>query len=41
VKELRAIETHKKQKNICKYACFCSARMMTLKIITEIIEAKK
>jgi len=37
-KGLRAIETYKKQKIVTKYACLCSATMLTSRRITEIIE---
>lgn len=36
VKKLSAVETYKKQTNLCHYACLCS-KIMTSKIITEII----
>ena len=38
VKELRAVESYKKQKIVAKYVCFCSSTMLTSKIITEITE---
>jgi len=39
VKELRAMETYKKNKKIVRnYACFCQSTMLTPKIIKETIE---
>ena len=38
VKELRAMETCKKQKIVTKYVCFYSSTMLTSKTITEFIE---
>jgi len=38
VKELRTVESYKKQKIVAKYVCFCSSTMLTSKIITEITE---
>jgi len=38
VKELRAMETYKKQKIVTNYACFCLATSLTSKIILEITE---
>jgi len=38
VKDLRAMETYKKQKIVTNYACFCSATIFTSKIITDIPE---
>jgi len=39
LKKLRAMETYKKAKKIVtNYVCFCSSRMLTSKIMTEIIE---
>jgi len=38
VKELRAMETCKKQKNVTNYACFCTATTLTSKRIAEIID---
>jgi len=38
VKVLRAIQTYKKQKILHQYVCFCSATMLTSKIITESVE---
>jgi len=38
VKVLREIQTYKKQKVIHQYVCFCSATMLTSKIITESVE---
>jgi len=38
VKELRAMDTGKRQKNLYHYACFCVATTLTSKIIAEIIE---
>jgi len=38
VKELRAMETCKKQKFVTNYACFCAATTLTSKIKAEIIE---
>jgi len=32
------METYKKQTNVTKYACFCSATMLTSKIVTQITE---
>ena len=38
VKELRAMESRKKQKIVTNYACFCIAITLTSKIEVEIIE---
>jgi len=38
VKVLREIQTYKKQKIIHQYVCFCSATLLTAKIITESVE---
>jgi len=38
VKELRTMQAYKKQKIVTKYAFFCSATMLTSRLITEIIE---
>jgi len=38
VKELRAMQSCKKQKIATNYACFCTATTLTSKIIAEIIE---
>jgi len=38
VKVLREMQTYKKQKILHQYVCFCSATMMTSKIITESVE---
>jgi len=38
-KELRAMETYKRQKNRYRYNCFCSATILTSKIIKEFIES--
>jgi len=38
VKELRAMQAYKKQKIVTNYVCFCSATMLTSRLITEIIE---
>jgi len=38
VKALREVQTYKKQKIIHQYVCFCSATMLTSKIITESVE---
>jgi len=37
-KQLRAMETCKKQKSVANYASFCSATMLTSKMIKKIIE---
>jgi len=34
VKQLRAMETYKKQKIVTSYDCFCSSTMLTSRIIT-------
>jgi len=38
VEMLRAMETYKNKKIVSNYVFFCSSTMLTLKIITEIIE---
>jgi len=38
VKVLREMQTYKKQKILHQYVCFCSATMLTSKIITESVE---
>jgi len=38
VKVLREMQIHKKHKILHQYACFCSATMLTSKIITESVE---
>jgi len=38
VKVLREMETYKMQKNFHQYVCFCSATILTSKIITEGVE---
>jgi len=38
VKILREMQTYKKQKILHQYVCFCSATMLTSKIITESVE---
>jgi len=38
VKALREMQTYKKQNILHQYVCFCSATMMTSKIITESVE---
>jgi len=34
VKVLRELQTYKKQKILQQYVCFCSAKMLTSKILT-------
>jgi len=38
VKVLREMQTNKKQKILHQYACFCSATMLTSKILTVSVE---
>jgi len=37
-KDLRAMQTYKKQKNFTNYARFCLATMLASKVIPEIVE---
>jgi len=38
LKELRTMQAYTKQKIVTNHACFCSATMLTSRLITEIIE---
>jgi len=38
MKELRAMETYKKQKIVTNYYCFCASTTLTSKIVAEIVE---